>query len=230
MKNQYVMQCMIGLASMIVWACQDDDPAIGYPDPVADFKPGVTTSFAGNPVLFPHELSEEATYYWNFGDGTQDTTHGWAPTHTYTQAGKYEVTLTVVRRDARDDTIKTIVVLPPFPQILAGETCKVWKLMKRYERKNADAPFQNIPLDSLDQNTHITFCADGSANDQNWYRGIDDNFRKWEYYHQKPQYTSLDVVTKLYSTSYVVDVQDGNLVFGDGSIHTSRWLWVFMEE
>ena len=191
---------ILGAMSTLLLACEKE-PRIDYPDPIADFEPGVTTSFAGKPVLFPHELTEEAICYWDFGDNSKDTTTGWAPTHTYAQAGTYEVTLTVVGRDATDDATKTIQVLPPFEQLLAGETCKTWKLIQRYERASSRDVFQERSLDSCDQNIKLTFCADNSASDENWYCGgdIEDNFRKWEYNirFQQPTYTSLDIVTKL---------------------------------
>ena len=68
-----------------------------YPQPTANFT--YTTSCAGSPVQFTSTSTTNPTgqpiqsYQWNFGDGQTGT--GPNVTHTYAQAGNYQVTLTV---------------------------------------------------------------------------------------------------------------------------------------
>ncbi|NOZ52112.1 MAG: S8 family serine peptidase [Gammaproteobacteria bacterium] len=69
---------------------------------------------AGVPVVFNGSASNDAdgdslTYRWSFGDGTTDTTSGAMPSHTYTAAGTYSVTLVV--NDGIDDSIPVVATI-----------------------------------------------------------------------------------------------------------------------
>ena len=57
----------------------------------------------------PHEINEDFTYQWNFGD--DNTSQESNPVHTYLAAGEYEVTLIVTNQcDASPIMTKTVVV------------------------------------------------------------------------------------------------------------------------
>jgi len=61
-------------------------------------------------------------YHWDFGDGTE--TDGFAPTHTYTEPGSYEVTLTVTDdQGATDSDTVTVVATSEPPTAVASVDC-----------------------------------------------------------------------------------------------------------
>ncbi len=72
------------------------------PMPVADF------SLSGNlnAVVFGNASRNATAYYWDFGDGT--TSEEQNPTHTYSTAGEYTVTL-VAQRHCMYDTVTTTI-------------------------------------------------------------------------------------------------------------------------
>ncbi len=78
--------------------------------PDAAFSANTTSISEGNSVLFTHTGSNgnaPAAYQWNFGDGTGNATLE-NPTHQYTVAGTYDVTLTVMDTDSDIDVEKKI--------------------------------------------------------------------------------------------------------------------------
>lgn len=87
----------------------DDDPDCATSEaPVADPN-GPYTGVVGAPVLFDGTGSTDdgtiVSYDWDFGDGNTDT--GVSPSHTYTAAGEYTVSLTVTDDDGFTDTATT---------------------------------------------------------------------------------------------------------------------------
>ncbi|RLD48615.1 MAG: hypothetical protein DRI94_12265 [Bacteroidetes bacterium] len=59
-------------------------------DFIVDYKKGCQPL---NVKFLPAEKSDSMIYYWNFGDGTSNNEQ--SPSHTYTQPGKFTVSLTV---------------------------------------------------------------------------------------------------------------------------------------
>ena len=73
-----------------------DTQVVIYPQPTANFN--YTTVCQGNATQFTststtNPAGQQMTYQWNFGDGQTSTLQN--PTHTYPNAGTYQVTLTV---------------------------------------------------------------------------------------------------------------------------------------
>ena len=79
--------------------------------PVASASPSTTTlDIAVNgDVTFTDNSSNASSYDWDFGDS--NTSNQSSPTHTYTQAGTYMVTLTVTNGNCTDQTTFTINVV-----------------------------------------------------------------------------------------------------------------------
>ncbi len=74
--------------------------------PVANFTSKVTTKT----VVFANSSTYGVSYVWNFGDGTPTETTT-APTHIYTAAGTYTVTLTTTGiTGSQDANVKTATV------------------------------------------------------------------------------------------------------------------------
>ena len=74
--------------------------------------PGVALNFSGSKSTDPQ--GEALVYGWSFGDGTTGT--GMNPTHTYSQAGTYNVSLTVTDTSNLTSTgsaVATITADPP---------------------------------------------------------------------------------------------------------------------
>lgn len=98
----------------------------GFPKPDPGFT--ATTVCLGNPTVFTDTSSIDtgfvASQTWNFGDGSPPSSQQ-NPTHTYTAAGTYTVTLTLVSDRGCSDTIsKTVVVAPPVtPAFSANMVC-----------------------------------------------------------------------------------------------------------
>lgn len=83
----------------------------------ASFSPSLTTGQTGQSITFQSSASGGTgsyTYAWDFGDG--DTSSDANPSHSYTTAGTYNVTLTVTDSSGRNFTTKqtvTISLAPP---------------------------------------------------------------------------------------------------------------------
>ncbi|ALK05598.1 MAG: hypothetical protein AAY43_07680 [Methanosarcina sp. 795] len=68
--------------------------------PVADFSSSVTEGYAPLAVQFTDLSQNAAEWSWDFGDGASSSEQ--SPSHTYSAAGSYTVTLTVSNADGTD--------------------------------------------------------------------------------------------------------------------------------
>lgn len=96
------MKGMLGilLISMVMFSCKKEDP------PVADFSASATDVFTGAVVTFTDlSTNSPSTWDWNFGDQTASTEQN--PTHTYTVAGVYTVSLTTTNEGGSNTATKT---------------------------------------------------------------------------------------------------------------------------
>jgi PKD repeat protein len=78
-----------------------------YQPPAVNFSISETTGVSPLSVKFSDEtrlFGENAAYLWDFGDGQTSTEIN--PTHTYTQLGKYTVSLTVTESTGKDRSIR----------------------------------------------------------------------------------------------------------------------------
>lgn len=79
-------------------------PGGGLPPPEADFSATLTSGVAPFTVMFIADCENAETLTWEFGDGSVSTqTH---PSHTYTQAGWYDVRLTASNTNGSDTKIR----------------------------------------------------------------------------------------------------------------------------
>jgi PKD repeat protein len=78
--------------------------------PAADFSSKVTTGYTPLSVAFTDtSIGTPTSWSWNFGDGTSSTTKN--PTHTYSKAGKYTVSLTVKNAAGSNSVAKSNYVI-----------------------------------------------------------------------------------------------------------------------
>lgn len=76
----------------------------------ADFSVANRAVYIGQPVQFYDNSYQANTYSWNFGDGNSSSQQN--PTHTYTTAGVYDVTLSINSGAATETKTSYITVLP----------------------------------------------------------------------------------------------------------------------
>lgn len=92
-------------------------------NPVAGFSGNPTSGDYPLDVTFTNSSTGATSYSWNFGDGGTSTAAN--PTHQYTSAGTYTVTLTATNACGSDDEIKTgyiTVTTPPCDPPIADFT------------------------------------------------------------------------------------------------------------
>ncbi|MEE9443188.1 MAG: PKD domain-containing protein [candidate division Zixibacteria bacterium] len=73
-------------------------------EPIADFTSDITEGCEGATISFTDQSMYADTWEWDFGDGATSTDQN--PTHTYTIAGTYAVSLTVTNLCGRDTETK----------------------------------------------------------------------------------------------------------------------------
>lgn len=129
-KLPLFLSLVLGL--FILGSCSDDEITGGGPttnDPIASFQFEISaTDF--NTVTFTNFSDNADSYSWDFGDGNTVTEE--SPTHTYAEAGDFEVTLTATNSSTSHTSSKTVTIVDPNSAIkdLTGETSKVWKLSR----------------------------------------------------------------------------------------------------
>ena len=137
-----IPSCSFGTAGAynVTLTITDDQGATAVDTCVVTVLPSVLTANAGDdrtvsvgsPVTFDGSMSYVppgrtiTTYEWNFGDGTTGT--GVQPTHTYTTAGAYIVTLTVtddLGNSATDDATTDAPIATAFNGALSLDTNRI---------------------------------------------------------------------------------------------------------
>ena len=95
----------------------------GPPEPNARVEADRSGINAGESVNFDarESTSPESTiitgYNWDFGDGSKAETIQGYTSHTFTEAGLYEITVTVVNDQNGDDSATTLLTVNGFPKI-----------------------------------------------------------------------------------------------------------------
>jgi len=127
-------------------------------DPVAEFAADVQVGPVPLTVVFT-DLSTGSpdTWSWQFGDGGTSTVQN--PTHTYTVAGTYDVTLTVTSADGTGTQTKAALVLvsqfpcvvPNFANTRANDAQATWNgagfttTVKKLRTGNFRIEYQSLP-------------------------------------------------------------------------------------
>ena len=86
--------------------------------PFASFTATPTSGEVPLEVTFIDESENAVEYHWEFGDG--ETSTQTSPTHTYTQPGMYNVTLTVTNEAGQDVAEVTVTAEEPEPSPIPG--------------------------------------------------------------------------------------------------------------
>ncbi len=89
--------------------------------PTADFDPTPQYSAPPAEITFDNLSSNAASYLWNFGDGSLESTQE-SPSHTYTGLGTYDVSLIVTSSEGcTDEIIKQVHLINPKIDLAIGE-------------------------------------------------------------------------------------------------------------
>lgn len=128
--NTYMRILLLGVL-FVSYSCGDEDEDDVQPtaDPVASFQFAVDSENFLQ-VSFSNFSQNATAYSWNFGDGNSSTEE--APTHTYQEAGTYEVTLTATNdAGASASRSETVTLTDPnaAANLLTGASGKEWQLL-----------------------------------------------------------------------------------------------------
>lgn len=99
--------------------------------PIAGFSLASSTLCEESAVTFINESMDADTYLWDFGDG--NTSDQPDPTHIYSEAGDYEVTLTASHTSGGQPSVSTIIIQvnPIYETLTEAEICEgesyVWQ-------------------------------------------------------------------------------------------------------
>jgi len=114
MKNHTSLLLIAAISILISSSCKKEDP-IGPDDPNSPHACFVapTEVSAGIPAIFNSSCSENSiSLSWDFGDGTSSSDAN--PTHTYTEAGSFNVVLTVTDIEGETDQMtNSVEVMAP---------------------------------------------------------------------------------------------------------------------
>ncbi len=108
---------------------KDDDGGGESTSPVASFQYNVSSDNSLE-VNFLNYSNNAETHVWNFGDG--NTSSEISTTHTYAEAGTYEVSLTVTGNGESSTQTQSITLVSAEGQIqlLSGTSSKTWYLQR----------------------------------------------------------------------------------------------------
>jgi len=139
------MKGMLGvlLVSMVMFSCQKEDP------PVADFQADATDVFTGAVVTFTDlSTNNPTTWDWDFGD--QGTSTMQNPTHTYTEAGVYTVSLTTSNEGGSNTVTKTDYIT------VTVEQTEAEKLVEYMEDPTSPtANYANVAMPAIKTADHV---------------------------------------------------------------------------
>ena len=100
---QLLRNIILGLVlSLLVASCSR---------PMAKFSSSQSSTSAPSEVNFKNESKNGETYSWDFGDGNKSSAE--SPNHTFTQSGKFEVTLSAQKGKKKKSFSQTITVTSP---------------------------------------------------------------------------------------------------------------------
>lgn len=148
-----------------------DDFEIITSEANADFDADVTTAFIGQNVNFTSRSSGVDTYTWDFGDGSATSAEA-NPTHNYSAAGTYTVSLSITSAAGNATETKTdyMFVLPKkgnsYTLVEGGD----------FETNTTDFGVQHIAGTSFELGKSSITGKDGTASGENaWVTGITED-------------------------------------------------------
>jgi len=169
--NAKIQGLVVLLLSVFLFSSCTDDPSAG-------FTPSSSSVDVGEVVTFEDESSNGNKYYWDFGDGNQETfATATNPTHRYSSAGTYTVTQVVKNDAGSSEQTQTIEVGSVEAeeqklQIMNG----VWDL-DEYEETNFEdnsqvnqtrVTYQSTTVEFISSNEYLRNDDDGNESTGFW--------------------------------------------------------------
>lgn len=105
MEQSRILVCSFLLCSILFSSCEKD--------PVASFTVSKSNAMVNEIITFSNTSENASSYLWEFGDGNSSTEEN--PTHSYSDAGNFTVTLTASGNGIVSFTNKIITIYFPAP-------------------------------------------------------------------------------------------------------------------
>ncbi|WP_167611546.1 PKD domain-containing protein [Maribellus sediminis] len=134
-------------------------------NPIPDFTANVVNGIAPLEVTFTNKSKMATSWSWNFGDGSAESTEE-SPAHTFTEAGKYTVTLTAINEVGDSIITKTdyITINPPV-EVVAGGVLSGGNMEDetKWQTTFLSTPSGSEPLVSWNDTEHTPTAGDGGC-------------------------------------------------------------------
>ncbi|MFN0188029.1 MAG: PKD domain-containing protein [Bacteroidia bacterium] len=159
-QNQHLTTTAVGnfnfkLKVITSQGCKDSItlPATVFSLPQTEFTTNVIFGSPPLVVLFSN-TSDSGNYTWNFGDGSPISSNV-SPTHTYSDTGKFDITLTTITDFGCVSTkIHSIQVLLPYIDIEV-ESCNYVETLDAYEVSAIVRNLGNITIENFNINAYL---------------------------------------------------------------------------
>jgi PKD repeat protein len=110
MKHLNYLLCYFFLFSILLISCKKEDTK---PAPIASFTISKTSAIVSETITFTSTSQNATSYSWDFGDGNTSTNMN--PTHVYSSAGTFSVTLTAIGEGGENTSSQSITIAFPAP-------------------------------------------------------------------------------------------------------------------
>ena len=183
-ENQHLTATSVGnfnfkLTVITSLGCKDSItlPTTVFALPQTNFTSNVDFGSPPLVVIFSNS-SDSGSYTWNFGDGSP-TSNNTSPTHTYSDTGNYDITLTTISAfGCVSSKSHSIQVLLPYID-LAVESCSYEETSEAYEVSAIVRNLGNITTENFNINAYLQSKSPISeqANNLNLNPGEAMNFK-----------------------------------------------------
>jgi subtilisin family serine protease len=113
------------------------------PAPLASFTMSMSSGRAPLSVSFTNGSSNASSYVWSFGDGSSNSIE-FSPSHSFTKAGTYTVTLAAAGAGGSVTASKTFTISPPLSDLALSLVRKASKVKNGYRLSSFSTSLRNL--------------------------------------------------------------------------------------